>query len=56
MKKEKLTKFQKRYRVKIYGEIWEKYKRDLSMLEIAQILKTSLANFYQIIKRQKEKQ
>jgi len=51
MKKEKLTKYQKQIRSKIYWDVWEKYKDQFPMGDLAIILKTSLSNFYQIIKR-----
>jgi len=53
--KEKLTKYQKRVRSEIYLDTWNKYKEDITMLCLAQIFKTSLSNFYQIIKRKESK-
>ena len=53
--KNTLTKYQKQIRSEIYNMVWKKYKNQFPMSDLAKIMKTSLSNFYQIIKRKEVK-
>ena len=55
MTKKPLTKYEKKIKTELYWYAWQKHKANLTMTALANIFNTSLANFYQIIKRQNEK-
>ena len=43
------------YKFKIYNELWEKYKGQLTMEDLAEILNCPLSSYYRIIKKEYEK-
>lgn len=52
---EKLPESLRRYRNKMFGELWGKYKGNLTMTDLAKILNISLPRLFQILKREHEK-
>ena len=52
--KQRLNKTLQPYKFKIYNELWEKYKGQLAMEDLAKILNTPLSSFYRIIRKNYE--
>lgn len=44
-----------KYRSEIYKSSWEKYKSELSMSDLCEILKVGLSQFYKIVTKSDEK-
>ena len=52
--KQRLNKTLQPYKFKIYNELWEKYKGQLAMEDLAKILNTPLSSYYRIIRKNYE--